>query len=103
MLRYAYQELRFFLLWYYFDGPINKLVTRLFVKGVRKAVKDQELAEKLIPTYVLGCKRILTRATKLFFGNIKIFQKNILYTVCTFFTCEVKIVLQVITTKKNSN
>lgn len=45
-----------------FTGPLQK-VTRLAEKGIarqiRATVKDPETAEKLIPDYRLGCKRVL--------------------------------------------
>jgi cation diffusion facilitator CzcD-associated flavoprotein CzcO len=41
------------------DPRINKIGQRLALRNIVRGVKDRELRRKLVPTYVMGCKRVL--------------------------------------------
>lgn len=41
------------------DPRINKLGQRLATRNIARGVKDAELRKKVLPSYVMGCKRIL--------------------------------------------
>jgi len=47
-----------FPIWRYKDGLLNRFAKMMFQKMVRATVKDPVLAEKVIPKYAMGCKRI---------------------------------------------
>ncbi len=47
------------------------LFQNMIVKGMKKVVKDPELAEKLVPKYPVGCKRITPSDTYLKVPYIK--------------------------------
>lgn len=48
-----------FPMWRYYNGPLNRLAKWFYKWNVRRVINDKDVAEKVIPTYALGCKRIV--------------------------------------------
>ncbi len=40
-------------------GPLSRLFTWVLTRHIRRQIEDPQLAERLVPTYTPGCKRIL--------------------------------------------
>ena len=58
-LQYVIREIRFIFLWRFYKLGVNQWIRELHAKGIRKHIKDEKVAEAMVPDYVMGCKRIL--------------------------------------------
>lgn len=48
------------LLWPFLkQGKMNKLLSNLFLKHMKKSIENKDLQDKILPNYLLGCKRVL--------------------------------------------